>query len=222
MSFGNRYRVDTVPLAWRPVFYLCGFGFGFLLYAYFLLQRLTVAVEVEGKENLTADSNYIFCQWHDSVPLAFQINVPRLRSYMRQRPHAWMQHPSWYMKPIHVLLGLIGVEKIVLGSTGHRGRQAADELVELLRRGYSTVVLPDGPGGPPRMLKRGVLHMALQSRVLIVPLRVTASRYVRSKSWDRKRHPLPFSRVKLHVAAPIRVTEGTFQEAELELIRALG
>ena len=53
-----------------------------------------------------------------------------------------MQHPLWYMKPIHVVLGCIGVERIVLGSTGYHGREAARTLVEYLRAGYSTALSP--------------------------------------------------------------------------------
>ena len=30
---------------------------------------------------------------------------------MRQRPHAWLQHPAWYTKPVGVLLNLVGVER---------------------------------------------------------------------------------------------------------------
>lgn len=141
---------------------------------------------------------------------------------MRQRPHVWMQHPLWYMKPIHVFLRLIGVTKLVLGSTGHGGRQAADELAEHLRAGYSTVLLPDGPAGPARVLKRGILHMALGSNVSIVPLQVTASRAFSAGTWDHKQYPLPFSRLRIQVGRPIPVTGDGFAQAEQELCEALG
>jgi lysophospholipid acyltransferase (LPLAT)-like uncharacterized protein len=141
---------------------------------------------------------------------------------MRERPHAWMQHPLWYMKPIHVFLRLIGVKKLVLGSTGHDGRQAADELAEHLRAGYSTVLLPDGPAGPPRVLRRGILHLAVVSKVPIVPLRVTASRAISLGTWDHKQWPLPFSRLRIQVGGPIAVTEDSFTQAEHDLCQALG
>jgi hypothetical protein len=56
-----------------------------------------------------------------------------------------MQHPFWFMKPVHLFLRFIGIERIILGSTGHHGQEAADELVTCLRKGCSTVLLPDGP-----------------------------------------------------------------------------
>jgi hypothetical protein len=100
------------------------------------------------------------------------------------------------MKPIHVLLHLMGVKKIILGSTGHSGRDAAELLVGYLRMGYSTVVNPDGPGGPAFALKKGVLHLSLKSNVPIVPLQfsssscmlqaITLNRHIRywQKRWD--------------------------------------
>lgn len=217
-----QYRVDTVPLLLRPVFYLYGYGLGLFLYAFYAIQRLTIDVQVEGRDNLAAGSNYIFCHWHESVGLSLQCSVPRMPSFLRDRPHVWMQHPAWYMKPIHVFLGLIGVKKLLLGSSGHDGRKAADELVRYLQGGYSTVLLPDGPDGPPKVLKKGILHIAHQSHVTIVPLRFSASRFLVIKTWDHKQIPMPFSRVRIHIGRPIPVNEQTLQHAEQRLCGDLG
>src|SRR5262249_21011475 len=152
------YRVDRFPAAMKPLLFLYGYALGFGLFAYYSLQRLTITVRIDGLDHISRDTSYIFCLWHDATPLALQWCVPRLPPALAGRPHASMQHPLWYMKSIHVLLRLIGIRRIVLGSTGHDGRRAAEELVNLLKAGYSTVLLPDGPAGPPRVLKRGVLH----------------------------------------------------------------
>jgi lysophospholipid acyltransferase (LPLAT)-like uncharacterized protein len=99
---------------------------------------MMIKVEISGRENLSKHANYIFCHWHTFVPLALISAVPSIPRIFDRASHAWMQHPSWYMQAIHVVLRLIGVDKIILGSTGHSGREAADQLVEYLRRGYST------------------------------------------------------------------------------------
>ncbi len=52
-----------------------------------------------------------------------------------------MQHPGWLNKHMQMVVRLFGVE-VVPGSTGHGGREAADEIVEHLKQGYSTVVFP--------------------------------------------------------------------------------
>lgn len=217
-----QYRVDNVPFMLRPLFYLYGYGLGFFLYAFYTIQRLTIGVQVEGRDNLAAGFNYIFCHWHESVGLSLQCSIPRFPSFLRDRPHVWMQHPAWYMKPIHVLVGLIGVKKLVLGSSGHDGRKAADDLVGFLQSGYSTVLLPDGPNGPPKVMKRGILHIAHQSHVAIVPLRIIASRFLVIKTWDLKQVPLPFSKVRIRIGQPIAVNELTFDHAEQKLCSDLG
>ena len=212
-----------MPLVLRVPFLIYGYVLGFLWFMSLLLLRLTVAVRVTGTQNLSADSNYIFCLWHESGPLSFQWWTPRLPAYLRHRPHAWMQHPAWYTKPVGVFLSLIGVRRFVLGSTGHGGRRAADELVTFLQNGYSTVIAPDGPSGPARILRKGVLHIALQSGVPIVPLHVSATRCFRSRSsWDRKMQPLPFSTINVVVGSPIVVTNSTFEESFEVLTHALG
>ena len=51
-----------------------------------------------------------------------------------------------------------------------------DLIVEFLKRGYSTVIMPDGPNGPSQVIKNGVLHMSQQSGVPIVPVKYTVSK----------------------------------------------
>ena len=108
-----------------------------------------------------------------------------------------------------------------MGSTGHGGREAADEIVDHLKEGYSTVVFPDAPRGPPFELKDGVLHMSLRSGVPIVSVRFRLSRYVKLKGWDRKRLPMPFGRIRVEFREPIQVTEENFDEARERLVEAL-
>jgi hypothetical protein len=112
-----RYRVDKVPIIIRPQFYLYGYGLGLLLYFYLLILRVTTHVEIVGREKLTKNPNHIFSLWHSFVPLGLTSATPLIPAVLDRTPQVWMQHPVWYMKPIHVLLRLMGVKKIILGST---------------------------------------------------------------------------------------------------------
>lgn len=218
---GERFRVDALPGPLRPIVWVYGWVLALAAYAYCLATRATLRVTVR-REGVPPAGNCIYCLWHEAIILLFHTQVPRLRAGLERHPHAWLQHPVWFMKPVHIFLRLIGVERLALGSTGHGGRVGADELVALLGRGHSTVFLPDGPRGPPRALKRGVLHVAAQSGVAIVPLRLAASAALRLPTWDRKWLPLPFSRVDLRLGPPIEVREDALAEAERRLIEALG
>jgi lysophospholipid acyltransferase (LPLAT)-like uncharacterized protein len=133
MNARPSYRVDTVPTILKPFFLLYGYGVGLALYMYYLVQRPTITFKVAGADRVGHNAPYIFCLWHSSVPLALQWFVPHFPSPLDWHPHALMQHPLWYMKPIQVIVRLIGVKRIILGSAGHEGRHAADELIEYLR-----------------------------------------------------------------------------------------
>ena len=221
-SLLSRYRVDNVPFALQPIFYLYGYGVGILLFIVLLVLRLAIRVEITGQENLRGHSNHIFCLWHSFVPLSLLSTLPCFPKVLDRGSHVLMQHPNWYMKPIHVLLRLMGVETILLGSTGHSGREASEQLVEYLKRGYSTVVLPDGPNGPPFILKKGILHMSMQSGVPIVATQFIASKFVEFNTWDRKKMSYPFSTIKMKFGNPIQVTSDNFDEAHTIITEALG
>jgi lysophospholipid acyltransferase (LPLAT)-like uncharacterized protein len=218
----SRYRVDKVPIIIRPQFYLYGYGLGLLLFIYVMILRASTKVKIVGREKLIKNPNHIFSLWHSFVPMGLAGAAPKIPTVLDRAPQAWMQHPVWYMKPIHVLLRFMGVRKIILGSTGHSGRDAAELLVNYLRLGYSTVINPDGPNGPAFVLKKGILHLSLKSNVPIVPLRFRSSRYRELKTWDRKKLPSPFSEIEMKIGDPIQVTIDNFDYAYKLIERELG
>ena len=210
-----RYKVDNVPITLQPVFYLYSYFVALILFVYALIVHFTSKIEIVGQEHLDAQRNYIFCHWHTFMPLYGSV-------FLRNQSQVWMQHPFWFMKSIHLFLRFTGVKKIILGSTRHSGRQAADELVEYLKRGYSTVLLPDGPSGPALVAKRGMLHISLHSQVPIVPMQFRVSKFVESNGWDRKKWPIPFSTIKVQIGNPIQVSVANLDEAYAEITDALG
>jgi lysophospholipid acyltransferase (LPLAT)-like uncharacterized protein len=214
-SFLYRYKVDNVPLTLQPVFYLYSYCVALVLVVYLLIVHFTSRIEIVGKEHLHAQRNYIICCWHTFAPLYFSV-------FLRNRSQVWIQHPFWFMKSIYLILRFTGVKKTILGSAGHSGREAADELVEHLKKGYSTVLFPDGPRGPTFVAKKGMLHISLQSQVPIVPIRFTVSKFFESHGWDRKKWPMPFSTIKVRFVKPILVSDDNFDEAYGEITKALG
>ena len=221
-SLPSQYQVDKIPIIIRPQFYLYGYGLGLLLFFFFIILRATNKLKISGREKLREDSNHIFCLWHSFVPLALISAAPLIPTVLDRAPQAWMQHPVWYMKPIHVLLRLMGVKTIILGSTGHSGRDAAELLADHLRQGYSTVLNPDGPHGPAFVLKKGILHLSLKSCVPVVPLRFSSSSFLELKTWDRKKFAYPFSRIEMKIGEPIHVTNDNFEYAHHFIERELG
>ena len=208
-------HVNEVPLRFKPFVCLFGYSIAILGYIYCCLVHVTSKIVYIGKEHLKENSNYIICFWHQHVFLYFTI-------FLRNHHHAWMQHPIWFMKPSHIFLRFIGVSKVILGSTGHSGKEAASQLVEYLKKGYSTAIMPDGPHGPAFIMKKGALHMSIQSNIPIVPLRFKASHALELNHWDKRLWALPFSKYTVEFGDPVQVTEDNLERSYELISKALG
>jgi len=212
--FASRYLVDEVPPLLRPFHNAFSYTLAVLIFLDARLVRFTSTIEKVGWKRIEESANRIYCYWHAFSPLTMGL-------FFDPRRHVWMQHPVWLNKHMQVVARLFGA-RVVLGSTGHGGREAADLIVDYLKSGYSTVVFPDAPRGPCCVLKDGVLHMSLKSGVPIAPVRFQLSKYVKLKGWDRKMVPLPFGQIRVEFKEPIRVTEENFDEARERLVEAIG
>jgi lysophospholipid acyltransferase (LPLAT)-like uncharacterized protein len=164
-----------------------------------------------GPGNHDLSQHAIFCIWHETWWCYFVV--------FSSHPSALavISHPAAYMKPMHTMFKLLGLQRLILGSSGEEGR-----LARLVQNGFSTTISPDGPSGPPRILKKGVLHIGLQSGVPIVPLAISPSRFVSWPSWDSKKFPLPFSRIRVVVHEAICVNPENFNEVGARIVEALG
>ena len=211
-----RRRVDSIPWWIRPPYLAVSGALGLVFYLYYSLCRLTSRIAIEGPGDYDLSQHAIFCLWHESW-WSYLVVFLRYPS-----AHAMINHPAAYMKPIHVMFRLMGLKRLLLGSSGEEGKRAVNELALLVQKGCSTTISPDGPNGPPRILKKGVLHVALRSGVPIVPLTISSSHFVPWPSWDSKKFPLPFSRVNVVVHKAIRVTQWNFEEVSQRIVNALG
>lgn len=95
------------------------------------------------------------------------------------------------------------------GSSTRGGVRAYLQLLQLLSKGSSVCITPDGPRGPAREVKSGIVHLAQRSGCLLVPMGLAVSRQRRLRSWDRTLLPLPFGRVVITLGEPIVVRPGT-------------
>jgi len=212
----KQYRVDNIPILIRPFFLLASLLIAIGVYSLLSLGRLLCRVEYRGKQHLSKDANYIYAMWHDGLIPYFIVNVRYSGRYV------WLNHPAWFMKPIHFILYMMGTEKIVLGSSGNSGKEALVEVVSYLQQGYNTTINPDGPIGPVKELKEGVLNMAVESGIEVVPLRITTNRaWVLESTWDHKRIPKPFSKIIVEFGEPVTVTEENYEVARNKITSQL-
>ena len=88
----------------------------------------------------------------------------------------------------------------------------------MLESGGFACHLVDGPRGPRRELKPGLLLMAQRSGATLFPTAYAARWSWRPNSWDRQLVPLPFSRVAARYLPP-RCVAPNLDAESLELLR---
>lgn len=109
--------------------------------------------------------------------------------------------------------------RAVRGSSTRGGTRGLKGLVRAARAGRNLAITPDGPKGPPGVLKPGALAVAQITGLPIIPLAVGASRGWRFRSWDGFLVPKPFSKVSIEYQPP-RFVPREASRSELEELAA--
>lgn len=114
----------------------------------------------------------------------------------------------------------VGVET-VRGSKTRGGAKASLELIKKMQQQDMNGALTiDGPRGPKRIVKKGIIEIARMAKVPIVPA-IWWSRqktFVKFNSWDEFRFPLIGTKLVMKFGEPIYVPED-IDEIETEKIR---
>jgi len=201
----GKYTVHNIPFWLRPFLQLYGWigamGFACLNFIFRSLCR----VEYYGKEHIENTPNHIFCLWHENLPLFF------LAHTYFHKPNIWLTFPLWFMKPVHVMKKNIGIQELAYGASGHDGKAALQQVLTRLKEGWSTFVAPDGPKGPLKVAKDGVLLMSLKTGTPIIPMSFQVEKEWRLNTWDRKRYPAFFSKYTVVYGQPQYVTAANFE-----------
>jgi lysophospholipid acyltransferase (LPLAT)-like uncharacterized protein len=151
----------------------------------------------------------------DQVVLAFwhEYNLVAAMAAHRLRRHRY--HVSFSTQPLRgqvmtALLAAMGAGSVPLPAEDDRRGAArlAREMARLGREGASLAVSPDGPMGPYRRAKPGALIVARASGLPLQAWAVSARPSIRLRNrWDRHVVPLPFCRLQVEEAEPIRVAQ---------------
>jgi lysophospholipid acyltransferase (LPLAT)-like uncharacterized protein len=122
------------------------------------------------------------------------------------------------------LVHLLGFHTI-RGSSSRGGVRSLLKLVRVLKNEGDVIIIADGPRGPARECKPGVITLAKRSGMPIIPTAVLVSRFKRVNSWDRTIIPYPFSTFTMIHADPIFIPEDadkkTIAQYQAQLKQAL-
>lgn len=146
----------------------------------------------------------IFAIWHESNLVACTAAF-RLRDTKRVISFSTRGFRGIVM---NTMLEAMGSAVVALPEEGKRSEAArlALELARIGREGESLVVSCDGPLGPYRLAKPGVLIVARESGIPIQPWAVSIRPAWRLHGrWDHHLVPLPFCRMRVDQGTPIRI-----------------
>lgn len=136
--------------------------------------------------------------WHRSFLMAAH--------YFRDRSYLTIVSQSRDGELTNAVVPYLGYLPPVRGSSSRRGVAALRELIEHVRNEVSSGIFCDGPRGPARVLKTGILHLAAVTQTEITPVVFSTNSCIRFKSWDRTILPLPFAKVSVVFGEPIAIS----------------
>jgi hypothetical protein len=181
--------------------------------AAWLLRALAASwrVEVRGDDPFAAGGPVLAATWHEGGLIAAGLYRDRgfhvLVSRSRDGEH------------IAAVLARLGFGESSRGSSSRAGAQALLGARRILAQGRVAGILVDGPRGPVRVAKTGVISAARLAGVPVWPMAFAGRPCLRFASWDRMRLPLPFARVVVHFGEPFPVPREV-TDAEIEALRA--
>jgi lysophospholipid acyltransferase (LPLAT)-like uncharacterized protein len=202
-SSGARASSPAGPRASSPAF---------LPYAAFLFIRTlhaTLRVRHVRAQNIDDTPRHIIAFWHECVLLS-------LHSRWRI-PTTAIISQSKDGEIVSRVLHLYKAET-ARGSSTRGGENALRDALRAFKTGQNLAVTPDGPKGPRRVVKGGVVSIAQITGMPVVPFYFTARKKKRLRSWDRQIVPAPFSKALYVYGSPIAVPrDGDAEEWRLKI-----
>jgi len=161
--------------------------------------RVEVRQEERWRTIYEAGRAHVFLLWHEALlPLLWRHREQGIAIVVSEA------REGQYLAEFATSLGY----RALYGSSTRGGARALLAAVRELRAGRPVAFTPDGPRGPRRELKPGVVAAAQRSGAVVVPLHAEADRAWRLHSWDRFMIPKPFARVWITYGIPFEVADG--------------
>jgi lysophospholipid acyltransferase (LPLAT)-like uncharacterized protein len=181
------------------------------------ILMLTCRIEkIEGEKTLKgaisrSAGRLIYVIWHQRIFVAVQVlggqNITAMVSQSRDGEFAARTARAFGLKDVR-------------GSSTRGGLNALKELIKRIKEGANGGMIADGPLGPARVAKKGVVVLARDSGVPIVPVAWGVDRCWVLNSWDRFIIPKPFAHLIFCYLDPIWVPASVIGD-ELEKYRKL-
>ena len=187
---------------------------------WFAVRSLTITYRFklqgfEHKKNLkeiNPKESYLYSVWHEDI-------LSVLPALAHQKPYLAMASRSKdgdIASYVNSKMGFIPIRGSSRTPTKDKGgREAMAEYITRVSQGECGGITVDGPKGPRRVCKPGIVIIAQKTGAPIFPIIGRSRRVWEFNSWDRFKVPKFFSRVDVIVGEPILVpSELTHEEVD--------
>jgi len=162
-------------------------------------SRSSLEGDREGKALLQSEAPVVFALWHCHILGCIYLGT----IYCRAKPAiVLMVSPSrdgQFFGDIGRGLGY----QVCPGSRTKGGFKALQHLVGEIRQGHTVTLAADGSRGPLHVAQKGVLYLARETGIPILPVAAASTRRITLNTWDRFEVPLPFGQTAFLVDAPL-------------------
>jgi lysophospholipid acyltransferase (LPLAT)-like uncharacterized protein len=181
-------------------------GKGLAVYAELLSK--TCQVVIDGFEGITdileGSAPIIFSSWHGQTHML----LPAFRNHLDFSRMAMIVVEDQREAVLSSFGDAIGAQlfPMIRSDTTLAGARRMIALMQALKAGKFAYITPDGPDGPYKVSKEGVVFLAARLGAWLIPLGAYCRPCYRIRRWDRYTLPLPYSRIRVVVGQPMRVS----------------
>ncbi|MBN1545425.1 MAG: lysophospholipid acyltransferase family protein [Syntrophaceae bacterium] len=186
------------------------------LYYFLCLYNKTLRIQIKNEQNVLAHMRnrgpVLLASWHQRffsgffLPRMFNLTVPIMISQSRDGD---------FIANVVKFSGFFPVR----GSTSRGGKEALREMIDAIKEYGIGAHILDGPTGPPREVKAGLIAMAQRTGAVICPVYVVCEKYWVFNSWDRFMVPKPFSQVLIYLSEELESVPAYLDGADFEAAR---
>ena len=154
---------------------------------------------VEGRKNyqtiLNSNNSVIFSVWHGQLlSIVYDLRDEPINAV------AGTHSDADYISSIASRWGW----NMIRGSSKERGNIAYKKMINILnKKGSSVFITPDGPTGPRRVPKLGIIRAAQTTGAAIIPVSVHSTRKWGFTNWDTFYLEKPFGKIYIRYGDPI-------------------
>ena len=171
--------------------------------------------DVKGKNNymrlIKKNKSVIFSVWHGHL-----LSIVHDLRHMKISALAGTHKDADLISQIATNWGW----NMIRGSSKKKGAEAYKSMLRLLNTSTNSLlfITPDGPSGPPKIPKKGIIRLAQKSQAAIIPIRVRYSKSWGFKNWDTFFLAKPFGKIFINYGEPIYFEEKQNQKACQDLL----